>query len=333
MPLFLHLPVADPSQTGEARRLAVSWALSLGCAAADTAQLALIVAELARNLGLHTTHGGDLLLRLLRKDPYEFELLSVDRGPGRANFYACLSDGYSTSGTAGTGLGAVQRASSVFDFYSQHGTGTALLSQLGASRAKTGLGVVNVPKKGETECGDSFGHRELSRGRNRLMIADGLGHGPLAAEASLLAISIFEAGEARELPMLLEEMHSAMRATRGAAVAIAEIDPAAGCVRYAGVGNIAGVVLSDVKASHMVSLNGTVGATLPRVREFTYPWTPGSMLVMNSDGLKTQWRLDRYAGLLERHPALIAGILFRDFSRQTDDTTVAALKLPYEHRT
>ncbi|MDB6076099.1 MAG: putative anti-sigma regulatory factor, serine/threonine protein kinase, partial [Verrucomicrobiaceae bacterium] len=90
MSLFLHLPVAEVSQTGEARRLAVSWAVGHGCPPQDAAQLALVVAELARNLVLHTAEGGVLLLRLLRKDPYEFELLSLDKGPGRANFHACL---------------------------------------------------------------------------------------------------------------------------------------------------------------------------------------------------------------------------------------------------
>ncbi|MDB6140572.1 MAG: hypothetical protein JWO94_3644 [Verrucomicrobiaceae bacterium] len=335
MPLFLHLPVIEQSQTGESRRLAVSWALGHGCPLQGTAQLALTVAELARNLALHTSHGGALLLRLLGKDPFEFEVISLDAGPGRANFSACLNDGYSTAGTSGTGLGAVRRASAVFDYYSQSATGTALLSQLCApsntAQLKMGLGVVNVPKKGEIECGDSFGFQQKD-GRARLMIADGLGHGPLAAEASLLAVKIFEAGWSRDLPSLMEQMHNGMRATRGAAIAIAEIDPASQRLRYAGVGNIAGVVLAPSKASHLVSLNGTVGSTLPKIREFTYPWEAGSLLIMNSDGVKTQWRLDRYAGLLERHPGLIAGILFRDFSRGTDDTTVAALKLPYEHR-
>ena len=46
---------------------------------------------------------------------------------------------------------------------------------------------------------------------------------------------------------------------------------------------------------------------------------------MASDGLKTQWRLDRYTGLLDRHPSLIAGILYRDYSRGSDDATVVRL--------
>ena len=38
------------------------------------------------------------------------------------------------------------------------------------------------------------------------------------------------------------------------------------------------------------------------------------VLVMHSDGLTSRWSLDAYQGLLSRHPALIAGVLYRDFS-------------------
>jgi hypothetical protein len=43
---------------------------------------------------------------------------------------------------------------------------------------------------------------------------------------------------------------------------------------------------------------------------------------MHSDGLATQWALDRYAGLTARHPSVIAGVLYRDFRRKHDDVTV-----------
>ena len=66
----------------------------------------------------------------------------------------------------------------------------------------------------------------------------------------------------------------------------------------------------------MVSHNGTVGHTIRKVQEFIYPWPPGSLLVMHSDGLATQWQLGRYAGLASSHPGLVAGVLYRDFRRE-----------------
>jgi hypothetical protein len=45
---------------------------------------------------------------------------------------------------------------------------------------------------------------------------------------------------------------------------------------------------------------------------------------MHTDGLGTRWSLDDYAGLLRRHPSVIAAVLYRDFSRNRDDATVLA---------
>jgi hypothetical protein len=50
------------------------------------------------------------------------------------------------------------------------------------------------------------------------------------------------------------------------------------------------------------------------------------MLVMHSDGLQSRWSLDRYPGLTSHHPALTAAVLYRDFRRERDDTSVVALR-------
>jgi hypothetical protein len=44
--------------------------------------------------------------------------------------------------------------------------------------------------------------------------------------------------------------------------------------------------------------------------------------VMHSDGLNTNWSVDTYPGLLRRHPAVIAGVLYRDAARGRDDACV-----------
>jgi hypothetical protein len=72
----------------------------------------------------------------------------------------------------------------------------------------------------------------------------------------------------------------------------------------------------------MVSYNGTVGHEVRKIQEFTYQWHPEAILLLHSDGLGTQWRLERYAGLMYKHPSLIAGVLYRDFHRVRDDVTV-----------
>jgi hypothetical protein len=78
----------------------------------------------------------------------------------------------------------------------------------------------------------------------------------------------------------------------------------------------------------MVSHPGIVGHQMSRVQEFNYPWSDRSLLVLASDGIKTQWRLDAYPGISRRHPTLIAATIWRDFSRGRDDATVVVAQGP-----
>ena len=161
----------------------------------------------------------------------------------------------------------------------------------------------------------------------RLIVADGLGHGPLAADAARAAIRTAREQPNEPAPALLERIHGALRATRGAAVAVAEIDSPAQILRFAGVGNItAAIVPGSGPVRHLVSHAGTAGHEVRRISEFTSPWSSRSLLLMHSDGLQTRWSFDSYPGLLERHPSLIAGVLYRDYARGRDDVTVVLVR-------
>jgi hypothetical protein len=95
---------------------------------------------------------------------------------------------------------------------------------------------------------------------------------------------------------------------------------------YAGVGNISGVVLAGADSQSLVSHNGTLGITAPRIQEFRSNWSPDAVLVLHSDGIQSKWDLSPYRGLLARHPAVISGALLRDFRRQRDDASVLVVK-------
>jgi serine/threonine protein phosphatase PrpC len=72
----------------------------------------------------------------------------------------------------------------------------------------------------------------------------------------------------------------------------------------------------------MVSYNGTVGHTVRKIQEFTYPWPTNALLILYSDGLTTHLNPEHYPGLIRRHPDLIAATLYRDYARGHDDATV-----------
>lgn len=161
-------------------------------------------------------------------------------------------------------------------------------------------------------------------------MADGLGHGERAAEAAGEAARVFTLRFAGEgLPALLARIDDALRKTRGAAIGLTEIDRARRVVRFVGVGNVAGTIVSaDARARSrsVVSLNGTVGGGVRKVQEFSYPYEDGAVVVLYTDGLRSLWALDRYPGLVQRDPALVAGVLYRDFRRGRDDVTVLVLR-------
>jgi hypothetical protein len=255
------------------------------------------------------------------------DVMALDRGPGIVNLNDALRDGFSTRGSPGSGLGAIVRQSDLYDVHSAAGIGTAILARVSAGDNRKGIeaGGVSVPKSGEEVCGDGWAVA-CDSDRVRVLVTDGLGHGPQAAEASTRAREVFLDRPRLDLVNLVDLMHAALRPTRGAALAVAEVDPGRDIVRFAGVGNIAAAVLVGGESRSMVSMHGTVGHDLRRVQQFQYPWPAGALLVMHSDGLVSSWSFARYPGLERRAPSLIAAILYRDFQRGRDDTTVVVMR-------
>jgi hypothetical protein len=154
-----------------------------------------------------------------------------------------------------------------------------------------------------------------------LFVADGLGHGQDAADASVEAVRLFHRFGGHQVPTLLDYVHGGLRHTRGAAVSLARFDPGRRQVVFAGVGNVAGVLAVDGQVKRMVSMPGIAGHIARRIQPFDYPFTTG-LVILHSDGISTSWNLGRYPNLQLAHPTLIAAILYRDFARRSDDATV-----------
>jgi len=326
-----RLEVRDPSAAGHARRTAVDLAGGLGFSAAEVGRLAIIVTEAATNLVKHAG-GGELLLRTLGCNGSRrgVGLLALDRGPGFSNLAEAMRDGNSTAGTPGSGIGAIRRLSTLFDIYSVPGAGAALLATLwpGTPPADAPgqlVGGINVAFPGEPVSGDAWA-MSLNPARTLVFVSDGLGHGAPAAAASEAAVAIFRRRSDLGPAELLEHVHEGLRPTRGAAVAVTEIDSRERVVRFAGIGNIGGTILMDGGTRSLVSNHGTAGYDARRLHEYAYPWPAGATLVLHTDGLVSNWTLDRHPGLVARHPMLVAGVLYRDFARGRDDTTAVVLR-------
>lgn len=326
--MALCYPIDDQSRVAEIRRAATRLAREEEIDEDLTANIALVATEICTNLLKHARGGEVFLSPLSGHGEAGVEILAVDRGPGIADIERCLRDGYSSTNTSGTGFGAITRRSTQFDAYSELGRGTVLVARIHAkgSVRPTMVGAVLKPVHGEEVSGDAWAFVKNDDGVV-LIVADGLGHGVMAARASAEVISAFRRARDRSPLVLLQDIHASARKTRGSAVAVAYVDRFACAVRYAGIGNISGVLIGGPKPLLMISHNGTAGYHSPRLQEFSYPLPEQALIVMHSDGLQTNWNLDHYAGLRRRDPSLIAAVLYRDAARNRDDICVAVARI------
>ena len=336
MPESVRIVLEEGSQTAEARRAARQMAERIGFDETRTEQVAIVVTEACTNLVKHAVNG-EILLRTTGDDPRSLpalEVMALDRGPGM-NLDLCTRDGYTTGTSSGQGLGAIMRLSPTSDFYSLPGKGTAVLARWPAQSVQTRppgeikplkVGAVNVAKRGEGVSGDSWGMEQVN-GYSALMMADGLGHGVDANAASKEAVRIFHLHAHLPPKELIERLHQALRGSRGAAVAVARVDRGNRKLMFCGAGNISAQIYSaDRPSQHLVSVNGTAGHQTQTLREFAYAWPEDGVLVLNSDGLSSRAGLESYPRLRSRDSSLIAGVLYRDFSRGHDDATVVVAK-------
>jgi anti-sigma regulatory factor (Ser/Thr protein kinase) len=321
--------VDGADQAGEARRRAALLSRVVGLDEATAGRVAIVVTELANNLWKHAG-GGEILVTQCGAPAPCIEVLALDTGPGMPDLARCFQDGYSTAGSSGTGLGAVQRLSSEWDVYTVSGKGSAILARIRPpaappSQGRIEIGGVSVPLKGETVCGDTYALAERG-GVPSLLVVDGLGHGPGAADCAEAAVTAFHETETDTPAESMRDVHAALRATRGAAVSIARIDYGRGELLYSGIGNIAGVIWSHEGGKHLLAHPGIVGNDVRNVRELTYELPAAAIVLLYSDGISTHWSLSSYEGLSLRDPALIAGVIYRDHSRRRDDATVVVVR-------
>ncbi|GID30024.1 stage II sporulation protein E [Paractinoplanes brasiliensis] len=312
------------------RRNAERLAVELALPERRIADLSIVAAEAAGNLAKHADQGVLLLRAVRAAGQAGVEIVALDSGPGMADLAQSFGDGHSTAGTLGIGLGAISRQSTWCDMHSVPGKGTVLAAQVWPSGVPAGTWAAGLtrPLTGEQLSGDAYAVREAD-GRRQVMMCDGLGHGGLAAAAAQEAVRAFTDAPAVPPAAVLEILHRKLNHTRGAAVAVAELDADEGLVRYAGLGNITGTVLSTAGPRRgMVSLPGIAGHQRRQIREYDYPITPDAIVVLHSDGVADRWKVADYPGLLTHSPLVIAATVLRDAGVRRDDAGVLVARLP-----
>ncbi|GAA3506268.1 SpoIIE family protein phosphatase [Streptomyces prasinosporus] len=272
------------------------------------------------------------------------QIAAIDHGPGIADVAAALRDGFTTTRSLGAGLGTCRRLADDFDLHSVRGRGTVAVARVGASPAAPAdaphgdappqapgvrAGGVNIPFASADFSGDAWTWVG-SGDRLTLMLADGLGHGGEAARASAAAVEALRRRPRLPPAEALEAVHAALAGTRGAAVAVAQVDTWAGRLRFAGIGNVGARLREGGRWRSLLSRPGIVGAHRPRtLREDDVPWTEESMLILHTDGLPGRWTPSPDTGVPAADPAVTAAVTIRDAGSPArpvrDDTAVAVL--------
>jgi len=330
------IQVSHISDVAVARQAATALAAAIGFVEEDSYAVTLAVSELATNLIKHA-HGGTLTLTsLVEEGRAGLQITSQDRGPGIADVEQALTDGFSTAGSLGYGLGAVNRIMDVLDITSQPGQGTRIVCKRWARPAE------QRPLSGRLDCGaatrahplmdvngDAFVLKQWGEGA-LVGVIDGLGHGQFAYRAAQTALQYVENHFDQPLEAIFRGVERTCSATRGVVMALARFacspSPSVCSMTFASIGNIEAHLFGSPQPMRFMMRRGVLGLHAPAPVVTEHPWGSRSMLVLHSDGVTTHWRWENFRHLTEAPATVIARQLLRALARDNDDATVVVVK-------
>jgi negative regulator of sigma-B (phosphoserine phosphatase) len=148
------------------------------------------------------------------------------------------------------------------------------------------------PKKGNDLCGDSFYVKETE---DYLVcaVADGLGSGKMAKEASGAATDVIDNNHNETVEHLMQLCNEGLRNTRGAVIAIVKVDYKNQTATYSGVGNIRFMISAErQRAIHPLPKVGFLVGKPERfkVQDFNFEKELSFMLYSDGMDIHTQSR-------------------------------------------
>jgi len=343
MRTFETVALVEEARIGQVKRIARRCASDTGLSERQMAEIDIAVKEIGSNAMKFARGTGQLFVARMdsASGPEGVELIYVDKGPGIEDSSLAVKDGFTTTGSLGAGLGAIKRMADEFYIYSNpqsrtrplalygrthHGTAMVFRKYLNADEAKPKpvretWGTITRPVVGADFNGDAY---FIKRDKDQRLVAiiDGLGHGLGARDASKEALTAIEENYARPLEYILRATHEALRQTRGAVAGLARIDCSTGVIEYTGIGNTDFRVLGGRSIIRLISLNGTLGSRLERIKVFKEQLPKVATIVLTTDGISDRWDAESYPGLLGAHPQLLSAVIMRDYSRSNDDATI-----------
>jgi anti-sigma regulatory factor (Ser/Thr protein kinase) len=324
--------IVHDSHVGAAQRVSRDLAESIGFDATACEEIALTMTELATNLLKHAQGGKLTLTPLATGGRIGLEIESRDSGPGIADVEQALADRFSTAGTRGTGLGAVNRLMDELDITSEHGRGTRIACRKWVRQHRSSIrpcplafGVATRPRHTGEDNGDAFVIKHWAESA-LVGVIDGLGHGQFAHHASQAARQYVESHFDLPLDQIFLGVGRVCRATRGVVMALARFDWGRGRLAFASVSNIAVRIFPHSRPFPFTIRRGVIGLNAPDAVVTEHPWPLDHILVLHSDGVATHWGWEDFPGWVDRPAAAMAQELLRAKAKDEDDATVIVVR-------
>jgi anti-sigma regulatory factor (Ser/Thr protein kinase) len=295
-------------------------------------EIALAMTELATNLVKHARGGTLTLAPLSEGERLGLEIQSHDDGPGMADVEQALGDRYSTAGTRGAGLGAVNRLMDALDIRSRRGTGTHIVCRKWLRKHRASLrpcplacAVATRPRTVGQVNGDAFVVHHWAES-TLVGVIDGLGHGQFAHRAAQTARQYVESHFDMPLDQIFRGTGRACRATRGVVMALARFDWGDGQLTFASVGNILVRVFPQSEPFHFMIRRGVIGLNAPGAVVTEHRWPLDHVLVLHSDGVSAHWGWKDFPDWTDRPAAAMAQELLQAKAKDEDDATVIVVR-------
>ena len=330
-PESLRVMVLGPREIRQAEDGGRRLAAGVGFSARDCDEIALAVAELGSNLLKHA-YRGQLLLEVTEMAGRRgLRVASLDEGPGFVDFEGATADGYSSAGTLGNGLGAVNRLMDELEYQALPGGGSKIICCRWLRTERRGrspvldVGAASRPYRQLPENGDAYivqewGHHSL------VGVIDGLGHGRFAQRAAQAARDYVERHYDQPLEAIFRGVGRTCQATRGVVMSLARFDHEHKRFACANIGNVELRVHGCAPPIRFLMRRGVVGQKCPAPKAEEHPWTQSMTLVMHSDGLRRQWDWNDFPQLWTERPSYIAQCLLTELGRTDDDATVVVVR-------
>ncbi len=346
----IHIAHAiDAAAAHHAVKEVAAW---IGFGEKECEEIAIAVSELASNQLTHAQKG-TIVIEPLAGERSGIQVEALDTGPGITNIEQALSDGFSTAGGLGLGLGAVNRLMEVFDIVSHPGQGTYIRCQrfLHSNTPAVfplllDIGVATRPYGGMGVNGDAFVVKQWGD-QSLVGVIDGLGHGALANQAAETARQYVETHADQPLRTLFHGTARACLSTRGVVMALAqfhfptptiqkghqsiastpEYDPLPSIrFSYGSLGNIEVRLFGSREPANFQLRRGVVGGNAPNVVVTEHAWSRDCILILHSDGLTSRWRQEEFPDIARSPASELAQELLKSLAKEDDDATIVVVK-------